>query len=81
MFAASRSNHIVAWFHEITQIEVAYDTVGMKKIGTCKAATLEVIEALVPGYSEEFDEYRDNIKGENDIKSLLFFAEKNLLLI
>ena len=53
----------------------------MKKIGTCKAATLGMIEALVPGYSEEFDEYRDNIKGENDIKSLLFFAEKNLLLI
>lgn len=61
-----------------TQIEVAYDTVGMKKIGTCKAATLGMIEALVPGYSEEFDEYRNNIKGENDIKSLLSFAEKNL---
>lgn len=61
-----------------TQIEVPFDTVGTKKIGAFKAATLGRIEALVPGYSEEFNEYRDYIKGENNIKSLLSFAEHNL---
>lgn len=61
-----------------TQIEVPFDSVGVKKIGILSAATLGRIEALVPGYSEEFNEYQNLLKGENTIKSLLSFAEHNL---
>ena len=62
-----------------TQIEVSFNKVGTKKLGTIKAAELGLITADVPGYSEIFEPYQEIISNEAKIKARLSIARNDLI--
>lgn len=62
-----------------SQLEVSFNTVGLKKIGTFTAAAHGLIIADVPGYDEIFAPYADILNNEDTIKTQLSYAKNNLL--
>ena len=62
-----------------TQIEVAFNEVGLKKLGTIQAAVLGMMTADVPGSSEIIESYRDTINMEGLIKARLTVARNKLI--
>ena len=60
-----------------TTIEVNFKDGDLRKLGIVLSAVNDIIVSGIEGYSERIREYRDILKKESSIRSVVSFAEKN----